>query len=406
MKILVLNSGSSSIKYKLLDMRDETLLADGLVERIGEATGAVTHRKHAPGSAPSHTRLEQTIADHVQGMELAVALLTAADTGAVAHPEDILAIGHRVVHGGELFRESTLIDEAVLANIEACIPLAPLHNPGCLAGIRTAMALFPATPQVAVFDTAFHQSIPAKAYHYALPYALYEELGIRRYGFHGTSHCYVAGEAARFLGRPVEEINLISLHLGNGASITAIANGRSVDTSMGMTPLAGVIMGSRCGDIDPAIVALIAGKKQLTLDAVMHILSNESGLKGVCGHNDLRDIHAVCASGKDPRACLALEMLIHRYKQYVGAYLAVLGRVDAMVFTAGVGENDAVVRKGVCGGMENLGIAMDDELNSSWSGGAGAINTPDSRIKILVIPTNEELEIARQTVAIIDRHGV
>lgn len=405
MKILVLNSGSSSIKYKLMDMRDETLLADGLVERIGEATGEITHRKYTPGSPPSQTRREQAIADHAQGMEMAVALLTAADTGAVAHPEDIVAIGHRVVHGGELFRESTLIDEAVLANIEACIPLAPLHNPGCLAGIRTAMALFPATRQVAVFDTAFHQSIPARAYHYALPYAFYEELGIRRYGFHGTSHCYVAGEAARFLGKPVDEMNLISLHLGNGASITAIANGRSVDTSMGMTPLAGVIMGSRCGDIDPAIVALIADKKKLTLDAVMHILTNESGLKGVCGYNDLRDIHQRCAAG-DLRACLALEMLVYRYKQYVGAYLAVLGRVDAMVFTAGVGENDAVVRKGVCDGMENLGIAMDDDLNSSWSGDAGAINTPRSRIKILVIPTDEELEIARQTAAIIDRQGV
>ena len=402
MKILVLNSGSSSIKYKLMDMRDETLLADGLVERIGETTGVITHRKHTPGSPPSNTRRELVIADHVRGMEMAVALLTAADTGAVENPGDIVAIGHRVVHGGELFRESILIDHAVIANIQACIPLAPLHNPGCLAGIRTALALFPTTPQVAVFDTAFHQSIPPRAYHYALPYNFYEELGIRRYGFHGTSHCYVTGEAARLIGKPVAEVNLISLHLGNGASITAVANGRSVDTSMGMTPLAGVIMGSRCGDMDPAIVAWIADKKKLSLDAVMHILSHESGLKGICGHNDLRDIHQRCAAG-DTRACLALEMLIYRYKQYVGAYLAVLGRVDALVFTAGVGENDAVVRKGVCDGMEGLGIALDHDLNGRWNGTAGAISTADSPIKVLVIPTNEELEIARQTMAVIAR---
>ena len=400
MKILVLNSGSSSIKYKLIDMRDETLLADGLVERIAEATGVISHRRYTPGSPPTKIRLEQTITDHVQGMEMAVALLTAADTGVVENPEDIAAIGHRVVHGGELFREATLIDDAVVAGIEACIPLAPLHNPGGLAGIRTAMALFPATRQVAVFDTAFHQSIPPRAYHYALPYALYEDLGIRRYGFHGTSHGYVTGEAARLLGKPVTQTHLISLHLGNGASITAIANGRSVDTSMGMTPLAGVIMGSRCGDIDPAIIALIADQKNLPLGEVMEILSKESGLKGICGQNDLRDIHQRCAAG-DVRARLGLEMLVYRYKHYVGAYLAVLGQVDAIVFTAGIGENDAVVRKGVCEGLESLGIAIDETLNTDWDGTAGTISTPDSNIKVLVIPTNEEVEIARQTAAII-----
>ena len=400
MKILVPNSGSSSIKYKLIDMHDETLLGDGLVERIGEASGVISHRKYTPGSPPINTRREQTIADHVQGMEMVVALLTAADTGVVENSEDIVAIGHRVVHGGEVFRESILVDDAVIANIEACIPLAPLHNPGCLAGIRTAMALFPATRQVAVFDTAFYQSIPPRAYHYALPYALYEDLGIRRYGFHGTSHRYVTGEAARLLKKGVAQTNLISLHLGNGASITAIANGRSVDTSMGMTPLAGVIMGTRCGDIDPAIIALIADQKNQPLGEVMEILSNESGLKGICGQNDLRDIHQRCAAG-DARARLALEMLIYRYKHYVGAYLAVLDRVDALVFTAGIGENDAVVRKGVCEGLENLGIAIDENLNTDWNGTAGPISAPDSHIKVLVIPTNEELEIARQTAAFI-----
>ena len=270
MKVLVLNSGSSSIKYKLIDMSDERLLADGLVERIGEPAGTITHRKYTVDAAPVKTLREEPIADHGTGMEMAVALLTATDTGVVSAPEEIAAIGHRVVHGGELFRASTLIDEAVVANIEACIPLAPLHNPGGLAGIRTAMKLFPETAQVAVFDTAYHQSIPAHAYQYALPYALYDELGIRRYGFHGTSHRYVAGEAAILLGRPLAETNLISLHLGNGASITAIEGGRSVDTSMGMTPLAGVIMGTRSGDIDPAIIEFIADQKQMPL-SLIHI---------------------------------------------------------------------------------------------------------------------------------------
>ncbi len=402
MKILVLNSGSSSIKYKLIDMRDETLLAEGLVERIGETASTVKHIQYLADGPPSTTRLEEAITDHGQGMEKAVSLLTAPDTGVIGDSEDIAAIGHRVVHGGETFRESTLIDATVIANIEACIPLAPLHNPGGLAGIRTAMNLFPATRQVAVFDTAFHQSIPSHAFHYALPYDYYEELGIRRYGFHGTSHGYVTGEAARLLNKPVDEMNLISLHLGNGASITAVANGRSVDTSMGMTPLAGVIMGSRCGDIDPAIIELVTQQKNLSLGQVMQILSKESGLKGICGKNDLRDIHQSCAAG-DKQAQLALDMLIYRYKQYVGAYMAILDRVDALVFTAGIGENDAVVRQRVCQGWDHLGIVLDETLNIRWSGIAGAISAPDCRIKVLVVPTNEELEIARQTAHVIGR---
>jgi acetate kinase len=400
MKILVLNSGSSSIKYKLIDMRNERLLADGLVERIGETAGAILHRRHVQGAAPEKTRREAVIADHVRGMEMVVALLTAEATGVVASPEDIAAIGHRVVHGGELFRESTRIDAAVMANIEACIPLAPLHNPGGLAGIRTAVKLFPNTAQVAVFDTAYHQSIPPHAYQYALPYALYEELGIRRYGFHGTSHRYVAGEAARLLDKPLDETNLISLHLGNGASITAIANGRSVDTSMGMTPLAGVIMGTRSGDIDPAIIEHIAVQKEMSLGDVMALLTKESGLKGICGRNDLRDIHRSAAEGDD-RARLALEMLIYRYKHYVGAYLAVLGRVDAIIFTAGIGENDPVVRQGVCQGLDNLGIVIDPRCNADWNGSAATVSAPGSPVKVLVIPTDEELEIARQTAAVI-----
>ena len=404
MKILVLNSGSSSIKYKLIDMQGEVCLADGLVQRIGESTSSIDHRNHTAGPSPASARIKQTVADHTQGIQMVVAMLTAADTGVIDTPEKIAAIGHRVVHGGELFRASRPIDDAVIDGIEACIPLAPLHNPGCLAGIRTAMAFFPTTRQVAVFDTAFHQSIPPHAFHYAIPYGLYEDLGIRRYGFHGTSHHYVSKEAARFLGKPLDQTNLISLHLGNGASITAVANGCSVDTSMGMTPLAGVIMGTRSGDIDPAIIDFIATQKKLPLKAIMDILTRQSGLKGVCGLNDLRDIHKRCAEG-DKRALLALEMLIYRYKHYVGAYMAVLGRVDAIVFTAGIGENDAGVRYGVCKGLENLGISIDKDINAEWNGAAGAISTAGSPVKILVIPTDEELEIARQTAAVISSDG-
>lgn len=400
MKILVLNSGSSSIKYKLIDMQGEVLLADGLVERIGDSTSSILHRNHATTPEPAETRRELAIANHARGIEMAVEMLTQTDTGVIDDLEDIAAIGHRVVHGGEMFRDAILIDQTVIEGIEACIPLAPLHNPGCLAGIRTARSLFQTTPQVAVFDTAFHQSIPPRAFHYALPYSYYEELGIRRFGFHGTSHRYVTGETARLLDQSVNRTNLISLHLGNGASITAVANGRSVDTSMGMTPLAGVIMGTRCGDIDPAVIEFIAEKKKLPLEKIIDILSTQSGLKGICGWNDLRDIHQQSNAG-DERARLATDMLIYRYKHYIGAYMAVLDRVDALVFTAGIGENDATVRKEVCKGMAHLGIVIDEDLNREWGGIAGAINASDSPIRILVIPTNEELEIARQTAAII-----
>jgi len=405
MKILVLNSGSSSIKYKLIDMQGEVSMAYGLVDRIGEAAGSIVQRSWTPGSGSYTNRLERIIDGHVMGMELALGMLTAADTGVIDTPDQIAAIGHRVVHGGERFRESTRIDDDVIAGVEVCIPLAPLHNPGCLAGIRTAMALFHGKPQVAVFDTAFHQSIPPRAFHYALPHALYAELGVRRYGFHGSSHSYVTAEAARLLDKSVDLINLICLHLGNGSSITAISNGRSVDTSMGMTPLAGVIMGTRSGDIDPAIIAHVADKKELPLKKIMDILTSESGLKGICGLNDLRDIHQCCAAG-DERARLALDMLIHSYRHYLGAYLVELGRVDAVVFTAGIGENDPVVRRRVCENLENLGILIDDNLNAGWDGAAGAISPPESPIKVFVIPTNEELEIARQTAAIVARKGV
>jgi acetate kinase len=400
MNILVLNSGSSSIKYKLIEMGTETVLAAGLVERIGEETSIATHNRHPDTDSARKSTLEQAIADHGEGMQLVVSLLTAPDTGVIENVSAISAIGHRVVHGGEQFSDPTLIDAAVIAGIKKCIPLAPLHNPGCLAGIETALDLVPGAPQVAVFDTAFHQSLPPKAFRYALPHKYYEEFGIRRYGFHGTSHRYVTHEAARLLDMPLETLNLISLHLGNGASITAVRNGESVDTSMGMTPLAGVIMGTRSGDIDPAIIAYLADATPMSVTEINDMLSRRSGLKGLCGLNDLRDIHERIGDD-DSTARLALEMLVYRYRHYIGAYFAVLERVDAIVFTAGIGENDPEVRRLTTEGLAHLGVVLDLDANRAWSGKAGMITTADSTVKVLVIPTNEELEIARQTEATI-----
>ncbi len=401
MNILVLNSGSSSLKYQLIQMRDESVLAAGQVERIGMQNPSVRHSRR-PGTS-EELRVERPVQtdDHAQALRLAVKLLTDPDVGVIRDAEAIHAIGHRVVHGGERFREPVRIDKFVIEGIRANIPLAPLHNPSGLLGIDTALALFPGVPQVAVFDTAFHQTIPPKAFHYGIPYALYEELGIRRYGFHGTSHRHVAQEAAKLLGKPLHQCNLITLHIGNGASITAIENGKSVDTSMGMTPLGGVIMGTRSGDIDPAIVTFLENRKNMSLKEIDTLLTKESGLKGICGASDMRDVHALIEKG-DKKAQLALDMTVYRYKMYVGAYFAVLGRVDAMVFTAGIGENDPIVRHGVCISLEKLGIVLDQDKNSALHRGvAREIGAAAGAVRIFVIPTDEELEIARQTAGII-----
>ncbi|MDT8378931.1 MAG: acetate kinase [Desulfotignum sp.] len=401
MKILTINSGSSSIKYKLMDMNEEISLAEGFLERIGEADGKIVHHS-LPGTSRAVTHETETaIADHVHGMEWILSLLTDPASGVIESRSSISAVGHRVVQGGEHFKEPALIDDAVIESIQTSIPLAPLHNPGSLSGIVTSMKMLPEARQAAVFDTAFHQTIPPEAFRYAIPNHFYVKAGIRRFGFHGTSHQYITRVAAERLSIPLDKINLISLHLGNGSSITAVSHGKSVDTSMGMTPLEGVIMGTRSGSIDPAIIAHLVNNLGMTLEEVMRVLTQESGLKGLCGYNDVRDIHRAVADGDD-KARLALDMLIYSYRKYVGAYFAVLGRVDCLAFTAGIGENDAVIREKVCHNLGPFGIELDPKLNAGLSKPVEIISAPPSRVKVMVISTNEELEIARQTKALIE----
>jgi len=400
MKILVINSGSSSIKFQLLDMIDEVVLASGLVERIGEPMGLV---KCTMRPATDKERLishDTHIRDHTSGMRLAVDILTDKEHGVIADKAEVAAVGHRVVHGGEDFHQPTVISAEVLAAIEKNIPLAPLHNPANMDGIRVARELFAHAPQVAVFDTAFHQTIPPHAYHYALPFALYEKERIRRYGFHGTSHKFVAGECARLMKRPLDGLNLISIHLGNGCSMTAVENGKSIDTSLGLTPLEGLVMGTRSGDVDPAIHAFLARNCNMDIEAIDALLNKDSGLKGLCGLNDMRDIHAAIAAGNE-RAKLALAVQTYRNKKYVGAFMAALGRVDAIVFTAGIGENDSVVRAMSLQGLEPFGIILDVLANKQRSKGPSLISSAKSRVQVWVIPTNEELAIARETKAIL-----
>jgi acetate kinase len=401
MKVLVLNAGSSSIKYELFDMSERIALASGLLERIGERESRLTH-EHRAGDDVSEVERKGTVADHREGFAWIGAALRESE--GVSGSSELYGVGHRVVHGGEAFKEPTLIDKDVIEMIREQIPLAPLHNPANLAGIEVAVAHLSDVPHVAVFDTAFHHSIPPQAYHYALPYDLYTTHHVRRYGFHGTSHLYVAKQAARHLGRPLESLNLIVLHLGNGASVTAIEKGKSVDTSMGLTPLEGLIMGTRSGDIDPAIVFFLARATGQSNDALESLLNKESGLKGICGANDMREVLRR-AGEEDERAALAIEMYAYRLKKYIGAYYAALGRVDGIVFTAGIGENAAEIRARACGGLSGLGIAVDPRKNEARSKGAREIQTDDGSVKVLVIPTDEELEIAEETVECIQRSG-
>ena len=401
MKVLVINAGSSSIKYQLLDMADQQLMASGIVERIGESNGSLAHKKYVNGEEQK-TILEQDIKDHKQGMHLLIETITAVETGVIADKNEIAAIGHRVVQGGEAFREATLIDESTKAAIEENNVLAPLHNPANLTGIRTAEELFPGTPNIAVFDTEFHQTMPPKAFMYALPYDFYTDLKIRRYGYHGTSHKYVAKRMAAALHKKPEEINVITVHLGNGGSITAVQRGRCIDTSMGMTPLAGVMMGSRCGDIDPAISGYIAERKNLSAKEVDDILNKESGLKGICGMNDMRDIHESGAQGNE-RAKLAVDMFTYVVKKYIGSFFAALGTVDGIAFTAGIGENDDIVRAAVCTDMAGLGIEIDLAANEGRISREKRLSTDSSKVEVWVIPTNEELQIAQDTVAILKK---
>ncbi len=389
MKILVLNAGSSSIKYCLFEMTQQTMLMTGLIERIGESTSA--HRYSLNGATQQIT--ETSIANHQQALQELFAMLSAS--GVLPDSRELSCIGHRVVHGGEHFRQPALINEHVLQQIEATIALAPLHNPANLLGIQESMRQMGDIPQIAVFDTAFHQTLPDYAYRYALPTSLYTEHGVRRYGFHGTSHRYVARLAAEYLGKAPEKTNLITLHLGNGASVTAIENGRSIDTSMGMTPLEGLMMGTRCGDIDPAIHFYLSRTLNMSNEAIESMMNKSSGCKGVCGENDMRAIHKLAEAG-DEAARLALDMYAYRIKKYIGAYVAALGRVDALVFTGGIGENDAKLREQCCANLTALGIAIDSAKNLNYTRPVDDISAGDSPTAVLVIATHEELEIAIQ----------
>jgi acetate kinase len=417
-RVLVVNTGSSSIKYQLIDTGGSqgegerqraggwgpqgegerqraggwgsaVRLAGGIVERIGEADATATHGGLVDGQWVER-RVAAPVTGHHDGLRSVVGVLEAAGLAG-----DLAAIGHRVVHGGDRFVAPTLIDDAVVEGIRDQIPLAPLHNPANVAGIEVALQLWPDVPQVAVFDTAFHATLPPHAYRYAVPETWYTQHRVRRYGFHGTSHAYVARRAATLLDRPLEQLRVITAHLGNGASVTAVAGGRSVDTSMGLTPLEGLVMGTRSGDIDPAVIFHLARTAGLTLDQIDAALNTASGLRGLCGDNDLRVVEARAAAG-DAAAQLALDVFCHRIRRYIGAFTAVLGGLDALVFTAGIGEHSPVVRAKVCAGLAALGIAVDPTANAA---SATMIGDAESPVAVLVVPTDEELEIALQALA-------
>lgn len=402
MKVLVLNSGSSSIKYDLFDAADWTALASGTLEGVGEPGGRLLQRTRTASGRIEETARSLAVGGHRQGFARVLEAL--ADLSAMPGADELAGIGHRVVHGGPVFEEPTLVDSAVVEAIREATSLAPLHNAANLMGIEVALEKYPGVPQVAVFDTAFHRTMPPRAWHYALPAALCAEHGIRRYGFHGTSHGYVARRAAVLLGKPLEVLDLITLHLGNGASAAAIQGGRSVDTSMGMTPLEGLVMGTRCGDLDPAIPLYLSLKTGMPAVALERVLKEESGLAGLCGSSDVREVIARAEAG-DPDSELALDVYCYRVKKYIGAYLAVLGRVDALVFTAGVGENSALVRQRCCEGLSGLGIALHEGRNGSASRGEREIQADGSAVKVLVIPTEEALEIGQRTLACVQSAG-
>lgn len=395
MKILVINCGSSSLKYQLIDMTKEEVLAKGLAERIGIDGARVKHKING-----NEIVIEKPMVNHKVALEIVLDALLDAEYGAISSLDEISAVGHRVVHGGEKFAKSVKIDEEVMKAIEECEDLAPLHNPPNIMGIRACQELMPNTPMVAVFDTAFHQTMPKSSYIYPLPYELYEKYGIRRYGFHGTSHKYVSSKAAEMLGKGIEELKIVTCHLGNGASLAAVKNGESIDTSMGFTPLEGLAMGTRSGDIDPAIVTFIMEKENMSVEEVNNLLNKKSGVLGISGvSSDFRDIENAAQEG-DERAKLALDKFSNRVKKYIGAYAALMGGLDVVVFTAGLGENSAEMRKQICEGLEFLGIEIDEEKNNI-RGKEAVVSKENSKVKVLVVPTNEELMIARDTKALI-----
>ncbi|MGO1367876.1 MAG: acetate/propionate family kinase [Senegalia sp. (in: firmicutes)] len=392
MKVLVINCGSSSLKYQLIDMKNEEVLAKGLAERIGIEGARV---KHEP-SGKEKVLIEKPMNDHKKAIEIVLNALVDENHGAINSMDEINAVGHRVVHGGEKFSESVIIDENVLHAIEECSELAPLHNPPNIMGIKACQELMPNTPMVAVFDTAFHQTMPKSSYIYPIPYEMYEKHGVRRYGFHGTSHKYVANRAADMINKDIKDIKIVTCHLGNGASVTAIKNGESLETSMGFTPLEGLAMGTRSGDIDPAIIEFLMEKEDMTIDQVNTMLNKKSGVLGISGvSSDFRDIEDAVSEGNE-RAQLALDKFNIRVKKYIGAYAAIMGGIDVLVFTAGVGENSPETREEICEGLEFMGINLDKEANNI-RGKETVISKKESTAKVLLIPTNEELMIARDT---------
>ncbi|NLI65526.1 MAG: acetate kinase [Tissierellia bacterium] len=397
MNILVINCGSSSLKYQLIDMNGEEVLAKGLVERIGIEGSRIKHDT----TGKERVIIEEPMKDHKRALELVLEAIVDEKYGAIKSMDEIGAVGHRVVHGGEDFSSSTIIDDEVMKAIENNIELAPLHNPANIMGIEACKELMPEVPMVAVFDTAFHQTIPADNYIYALPYELYEKYKIRRYGFHGTSHKYVSQRAAEILGKDIRDLNIVTAHLGNGSSVTAVEGGKSVDTSMGFTPLEGLAMGTRSGDIDPAIIPLIMEKEGLSFEEVNQMLNKSSGVLGISGiSSDFRDLEIAADEGNQ-RAKLALEVFANRVKKYIAAYAAQMCRIDVLVFTAGIGENSASMRELICDGLECLNIIIDKELNEQASGKEAIISKNIGGVTIMVIPTNEELMIARDTLELV-----
>ncbi len=396
MKVLVINCGSSSLKYQILDMTHESLLCKGLVERIGMDGSVITHEK----IGLEKVKTEVPMKDHKDAIEQVLKAVQDPEFGVVKSMDEIGAVGHRVVHAGEKFASSVLITEEVIKALEECVELAPLHNPPNLLGIAACQELMPDTPMVGVFDTAFHQTMPPESYIYAIPYEYYQKYGIRRYGFHGTSHKYVAERASKMLNTDIGDLKLITCHLGNGASVSAIKRGKCIDTSMGFTPLEGLVMGTRSGDIDPAIVTYIREKENLPQGKANEILNKKSGVLGISGvSSDFRDIEKAVEEGNE-RAALALKVFAHKVRFYIGAYIAEMNGVDAIIFTAGVGENDVTMREIICNNLGNLGIKLDPVKNK-MRGKEMEISTEDSRVKLLMIPTNEELMIARDTYNIV-----
>lgn len=396
MKVLVLNCGSSSLKYQLINMENEEVLAKGIAERIGIGGGFVKHE----AIGKEKLVIEEDMETHKAAIRIVLNSLVDPQFGAIKSMDEIAAVGHRVVHGGEKFASSVIITDEVKKAIEECSELAPLHNPPNLMGINACEEILPNVPMVGVFDTAFHQTMPKSSYLYALPYELYEKHKIRRYGFHGTSHKYVAQRAADILGKPLTELKLVTCHLGNGASVAAIDRGNSIDTSMGFTPLEGLVMGTRCGDIDPAITTFIMEKECITSQDLNNLMNKKSGVLGISGvSNDFRDLENAVAEGHE-RADLALEIYHKRVKKYIGAYAAELGGLDAVIFTAGLGENSAETRKAICEGLEFLGIEIDDSKNNV-RGKERIVTTEASAVKVILVPTNEELMIARDTLELV-----